>query len=992
MAGWFMSLFTPPVKMTIRRPSLRLEGLEERALLTAAPFDPLLDLSQPQLTAPPDSPPELSGYGSGSASEQSGSGSGSGWEYGSGSGSESGDSGSGSGSGSGWEEYGSGSGFGYEYGSGSESGDSGTGSGSGSGSSPMSVGGSVWFDANANGVRDAYEGLVSSDTVVGVTLTAADGTTRTTTTDEYGGYVFGEVAAGAYTLAFAAPAGYAISTPGGSAVGIYVDGDVSAGAGLVGSGSGSGSDGGSGSGSDADDEDGFWNYLFGEVAPVAPAAGPIEYYDITLPLLIGAPPVAAAPATGLFAVGDDALADVLWQTTTTLGWSGVLAPVVRRLPGDGPPVYQILPGEGLRVDGEFPTDRNQAWPQTATRLAQADNWTQLAAEVFWSIGSTTITRVVTRPDATRPGVVAIAENDAALTAAQRAEAGRAVGTEASNLLVLRSQADEIARKMAAAGMPIAFADPNPGGDGAEGVRILLPTADRTQAGHDKYVAALRALGLGGATEAQLAEAVQALYRGETGRAVGFADRYLVYDPDTNAAFVSTVDDFGASSISGDLSHVSLDRVNDLLAAGLAQGVDGYVYVAWVDVAAGKMHQIVLDPYRTVERSDPAAADGLGGSSPGFTITEEKSAIGSERPGQFYRAVRHVSVGLNDLSAAQAYANITTPTAAENFVKAVQLQKEAGKEAAMMGLAEMGLTFALHVVPFGAAADYGLQGKREEMWVSLAGDLATLAGVGVFAKLRSGATVLESYRGARGLLVASVVTDGGLAGYRASEGFKALEQGKDAEAAGKFGEALLRLIGVTPAAAAYLKARRAAAELKAAAAEAKVVGTPPAAVAPKPSPVGAEPPAVVAPGAPKFRSDLESHLTLRDSTVARSKGIGGAHNLDEFNKAASVEGIKITKRTPHPTLPGVEKIEYQIPALDTAGKPTGTFKTKPFEKTVYDPKKITDAEMVQWGKEAAQEAASRSALTREWTGTAKNGAKFRGYLDGAGEVRSFFPDF
>jgi hypothetical protein len=127
-------------------------------------------------------------------------------------------------------------------------------------------------------------------------------------------------------------------------------------------------------------------------------------------------------------------------------------------------------------------------------------------------------------------------------------------------------------------------------------------------------------------------------------------------------------------------------------------------------------------------------------------------------------------------------------------------------------------------------------------------------------------------------------------------------------------------------------------------------------------------------------------------VPRSSGIGGAHNLDEFNKAAAAEGILITKRTPHPTLRGVEKIEYQIQALDRAGNRTGTFKAKPFEKTVYDPKRISDSQMAQWGKEAAEEAASRGALNREWTGVSKNGIVFRGYLDENGAVRSFFPDF
>ena len=62
------------------------------------------------------------------------------------------------------------------------------------------------------------------------------------------------------------------------------------------------------------------------------------------------------------------------------------------------------------------------------------------------------------------------------------------------------------------------------------------------------------------------------------------------------------------------------------------------------------------------------------------------------------------------------------------------------------------------------------------------------------------------------------------------------------------------------------------------------------------------------------------------------------------------------------------------------------------QTVYDPAKTSDAEIIEWGKQAADEAESRGALTREWVGTAKNGVRFRGYLNDAGRVRSFFIDF
>ena len=140
-----------------------------------------------------------------------------------------------------------------------------------------------------------------------------------------------------------------------------------------------------------------------------------------------------------------------------------------------------------------------------------------------------------------------------------------------------------------------------------------------------------------------------------------------------------------------------------------------------------------------------------------------------------------------------------------------------------------------------------------------------------------------------------------------------------------------------------------------------------------------------------RPDLAGHIRLRDTSIARSKGIGGAHNLDEFNAAAAAEGIHVHRITPHPTQLGLQKVEYQIRALDRAGNPAG-FKAKVFEKTIYDPRLISDSDMLRLGREAADNALARGALTREWTGTASNGMQFRGYLDSSGAVPSFFPEF
>ena len=152
-------------------------------------------------------------------------------------------------------------------------------------------------------------------------------------------------------------------------------------------------------------------------------------------------------------------------------------------------------------------------------------------------------------------------------------------------------------------------------------------------------------------------------------------------------------------------------------------------------------------------------------------------------------------------------------------------------------------------------------------------------------------------------------------------------------------------------------------------------------------------------ADKIRRDIAqrtkntpNHIRNHDPSVPRRRGIGGVHNQDEFNKALTQEGGQVVKHTPHSTIPGVERVEYKLAALDRTGHPSGTLQAKSFEKTIYDPKLMPDNKVVKLGKEAAADAASKGQLTREWTGTAQDGTKMRGYLDDQGNISSFFFDF
>ncbi|MGG0824579.1 pre-toxin TG domain-containing protein [Paenibacillus turicensis] len=145
---------------------------------------------------------------------------------------------------------------------------------------------------------------------------------------------------------------------------------------------------------------------------------------------------------------------------------------------------------------------------------------------------------------------------------------------------------------------------------------------------------------------------------------------------------------------------------------------------------------------------------------------------------------------------------------------------------------------------------------------------------------------------------------------------------------------------------------------------------------------------VAKSTASFSPDLEVHLKYVDSKVPRSRGIGGAHNKEEFYR----NGVNILNVEKHPLMPEVEKVTYQIPSIDgKTGQVTG-WKAKEYLKTIYDPKVMSDEEYIRLGKEAANNAHSKGKLGREWDGYDKNGVKWMGYTDSSGTVTSFFPEF
>ncbi|MBC7531598.1 MAG: EndoU domain-containing protein [Oligoflexus sp.] len=130
--------------------------------------------------------------------------------------------------------------------------------------------------------------------------------------------------------------------------------------------------------------------------------------------------------------------------------------------------------------------------------------------------------------------------------------------------------------------------------------------------------------------------------------------------------------------------------------------------------------------------------------------------------------------------------------------------------------------------------------------------------------------------------------------------------------------------------------------------------------------------------------LKKHMTTNIDGLTK-KGISGTHNLDEFNEAAKKYNISIVSSKPHPTVPGITEIEYKIPKSDGSGE----FKIKSATKTVYDPKVISDEEMVSLGQVAAAKSYNPANLKNSYNAEA-GGINFQVYSEPNGQIRNIFP--
>ena len=134
----------------------------------------------------------------------------------------------------------------------------------------------------------------------------------------------------------------------------------------------------------------------------------------------------------------------------------------------------------------------------------------------------------------------------------------------------------------------------------------------------------------------------------------------------------------------------------------------------------------------------------------------------------------------------------------------------------------------------------------------------------------------------------------------------------------------------------------------------------------------------------FSMNLKNHL-IQGEGINQRRGVAGGHNRENFLNTLSQGGSRIVKEE-STNVDGITRIHYEIPRLGRDGKPDGTYKAISSPKTVYDPIKFSDHEMLEMGQKAVAKGYSdlleRNRLDpKVYQDSQKiNGIKFHYYID------------
>jgi len=131
----------------------------------------------------------------------------------------------------------------------------------------------------------------------------------------------------------------------------------------------------------------------------------------------------------------------------------------------------------------------------------------------------------------------------------------------------------------------------------------------------------------------------------------------------------------------------------------------------------------------------------------------------------------------------------------------------------------------------------------------------------------------------------------------------------------------------------------------------------------------------------FAPDIADHI--RNVQWLNRKGVGGGHNLDAFNQAYLDYGVDPADAIVSGTelYPGIYEVEYRTPLLTSQMTPVEPRKwtEQAVSKTLYDPSRVSDAEYLEWAREAMSNARLVPGRNNVYEGIADNGLKFRGIV-------------
>ena len=135
-------------------------------------------------------------------------------------------------------------------------------------------------------------------------------------------------------------------------------------------------------------------------------------------------------------------------------------------------------------------------------------------------------------------------------------------------------------------------------------------------------------------------------------------------------------------------------------------------------------------------------------------------------------------------------------------------------------------------------------------------------------------------------------------------------------------------------------------------------------------------------------DKKLPIHLKDFDGVSKKGVSGAHNLDTFNQVVANGDALIVSKTEHPTISGIYKIKYRARKNDGSG----SFRSRIWDKTVYDPAIHSDEKIVEFGQIAVSQGMEKAISNGNSSFTEfVDGIKFQVYFDPETRlVRNIYP--